>query len=202
MKISLKSLTGIVLLTVLALALSFPLFAFADKDLNSVVTDAANTASETSTTSEDEAQGAGVATGAASTEAPATDQMTQEDVTKISEAEIPLSVRPYEIGWSLVSLIASLLTIIIGVTLMVFSVVRRNDRAHSSSTFGLSIFGMAAAILSTILFTSTEEIQAKMVLVDSFTVAHLAVLTVAVLCAILTMKRGVETSHSDDSSQE
>jgi uncharacterized membrane protein len=99
-----------------------------------------------------------------------------------------------------VNLVTSLLTVVIGVALVVFSVVRRNDKAHSSNTFGLAIFGMAAAILSTILFTSTEEIQYKMVVVDSFTVAHLAVLAVAVLCVVLAMRRGTEVSRSDDTS--
>jgi hypothetical protein len=191
MKISLKNLMGIALTTLFALAFSFSLFAFAETDSDSVETGAISAVS---------GDGQEASSTEATTETPAVEQTIEEDATSIPDAEIPLVVRPYEMGWSVVNLVASLLTIIIGVTLVIMSVIRRGDKERSPNAFGLAIFGMVAAILSTILFTSTEEIQSKMVVIDSFTVAHLAVLAVAILCAVLTMKRGAEVSQSDDTS--
>jgi hypothetical protein len=186
MEISLKNLMGIALATLFALAFSFSLFAFAEEGPDSVGTDVTSAVSG----DEQETQGTDV-----TTETPSVGPVVEEN---IPDAEIPLVVRPYETGWSVVNLAASLFTIIIGVTLVILSVARRSDRVRSSNAFGLAIFGMVSAILSTILFTSTEEIQSKMVVIDSFTVAHLAVLAVAIFCAVLTMKRGAEVSQSDD----
>jgi hypothetical protein len=186
MKISLKNLMRIALATLFALAFSFSLFAFAEEGPDSAEADVVSTAL-------DDEQG--------TQDADTTAETPAIGPASIPDTEIPLSVRPYETGWSAVNLTASLLTIIIGVTLVILSVIRRNDKASSSNTFGLAIFGMTAAILSTILFTSTAEIQAKMVVADSFTVAHLAVLAVAILCAALTMKRSTEVSQADDTSR-
>ncbi|MDR1184965.1 MAG: hypothetical protein LBK67_09225 [Coriobacteriales bacterium] len=191
MKVLLKNLLGVAFATLFALAFSLSLFAFAEEDPDGVGADVASTTFAVSS-EEQEMQDIDAAT-----EAPSAGQTTEET---IPDTEIPLIVRPYETGWSVVNLIASLLTIAIGVTLVILSVIHRGDKTRSSNSFGLAIFGMVAAILSTILFTSTEEIQSKMLVIDGFTVAHLAVLAVAVLCAVLTMKKGAEASQSNDTS--
>jgi hypothetical protein len=107
----------------------------------------------------------------------------------IPEEETPLSIKPYELGWSVVNLLATLLTIIIGVVLVVLSMVQRSGKDQTSNSFGLTVFGMAAAVISTILFVSTEDMRMRMIAVDSFTVAHVAVLAVAVLCAALSVRK-------------
>ncbi|MDR0350418.1 MAG: hypothetical protein LBH64_02570 [Coriobacteriales bacterium] len=132
-------------------------------------------------------------TGAANSEAVQDDRMTE-----IVEPNIPLSIRPYETGWSVVSLFASLITVIIGVVLTVLSVLRRSRKRHASNRLGLAIFGMAAAIVSTILFTSTEELQSQMILADSFTPVHVAMMAVAILCAFLFAKKETEELFSDN----
>jgi hypothetical protein len=114
--------------------------------------------------------------------------------TALPEQEPPLSIRPYETGWSLTNLLASLLTIAIGIGLVISSTMRRNNDDGSSSNFGLTVFGMTAAVMATILFTSTEDIQTQMIVADSFTVVHLVILAVAVLCVALSMKKTEEVS--------
>jgi hypothetical protein len=114
--------------------------------------------------------------------------------TIISDQETPLSIRPYETGWSLANLLATLLTVAIGIGLVASSTMRRNGDEGSSHNFGLTVFGMTAAVMATILFTSTEDIQAQMVAVDSFTVVHIVILAVAILCVALSAKKNVETS--------
>jgi hypothetical protein len=128
------------------------------------------------------------------------DTDTETDPTIITEADIPLSVVPYETGWSIVSLCASIFTIIIGVALVTMSMMRKgNGKGRPSNNFGLAVFSMVAAIVSTVLFTSTEEIQASMIVADSFTVVHVALLAVSVLCAFLFLKKDPKTSLSGNS---
>jgi hypothetical protein len=114
--------------------------------------------------------------------------------TTIPEQETPLSIRPYETGWSLINLLASLLTVIIGIGLVVVSTIRRNDDDGSPNNFGLTVFSMTAAVMATILFTSTADIQTQMIAVDSFTAVHVVVLAVAILCAVLSTKKSVGVS--------
>jgi hypothetical protein len=113
----------------------------------------------------------------------------------IPEQDIPLSIRPYEKGWSVANLLASLTTVVIGVGLVVSSTLRRNDDDDgSSNNFGLTVFGMTAAVMATILFTSTEDMQTQMIVADGFTVVHVVILAVAVLCAVLATKKNEEVS--------
>jgi hypothetical protein len=110
----------------------------------------------------------------------------------IPDQDIPLSIRPYEQGWSLTNLFASLVTVIIGVSLVISSTLHRNNNDGSSNNFGLTVFGMTAAVMATILFSSTADIQTQMIAVDSFTVVHIVIMAVAILCAVLSMKKSEE----------
>jgi hypothetical protein len=171
----------IILAMVCALVLAFPLLVYAEND----ATNGSSDAEQTTTT-----RGA---VGDAVEAEPA------DDGTTIPEEETPLSRRSFEPGWALVNLLASLLTIIIGVTLVTYSMLSRSKGEQSGSdgqqppnNFGLAVFGMFAAVISTILFTSTEDLSSRMIVVDSFTVVHIAVLAVSILCAVLSVKREAE----------
>jgi hypothetical protein len=107
----------------------------------------------------------------------------------IPDERTPLIMQPHEEGWSVVNLVASLLAIIIGVALVGLSMAQRQRDSHVSKNLGLTVFSMAAAVISTILFTSTEDVQAQMVGIDGFTVIHVAMLAVSVLCAYLSLRK-------------
>ncbi|MDR2106347.1 MAG: hypothetical protein LBP24_02960 [Coriobacteriales bacterium] len=119
----------------------------------------------------------------------------------ISEGESPLSPQPYERGWSLVNLLISLLTIIIGIGLVALSMVQRQRDGRVPENFGLTVFGMASAVISTILFTSTEDIQAQMVVIDNFTTIHITVLGVSLLCVFLFLRKDLQKDKEDSSSR-
>ncbi|MDR0350456.1 MAG: hypothetical protein LBH64_02770 [Coriobacteriales bacterium] len=117
----------------------------------------------------------------------------------IPESETPLSIRPYELGWALVNLLAALLSLVIGVAMAVMTMLQRQaDERQVSDSFGLTVFSMAAAAFSMILFTSTEDFSAGMILVDSFTVAHIALLAVALVCGALFLRRDAGKSKNPD----
>jgi hypothetical protein len=126
---------------------------------------------------------------APSTTGTGADESVSGEQSSIPDEETPRSILPYELGWSLVNLFLSLLTTIIGLSLIVFFVLQKRDGLYPSNSFGLTVFGMLAALISLILFVSTEDLQSQMIMADSFTVAHIALLTVAVLCAGLSMKK-------------
>jgi hypothetical protein len=170
----------ILVVIVCVLALAFPLLAYAENDLG---------AEQTTTT-----RGAlGEAIEAESVDG--TGEAVDPATEAIPDEETPLSRRSFEPGWALVNLLASLMSIIIGVSLVTYSMLRRNHSDNPDSefqlpqNFGLAVFGMLAAVISTILFTSTEDLSSHMIMVDSFTVVHIAVVTISILCAALTLKR-------------
>jgi hypothetical protein len=116
----------------------------------------------------------------------------------IPEEEPPLSTRAFEEGWALVNLLASLLSIVLGVALVSSSTLRRFRNGQPSSddqqlpqNFGLAVFSMLAAVISTVLFASTEDLGSHMIVADSFTVVHIALLAVAVLCTVLSLKKDI-----------
>jgi hypothetical protein len=163
----------------------------------------------------DEGSAPGTATLAPSTDTPSTDTPAAPSSTAPNEAnpanpdeqsvpdeQTPLSVRAYESGWSLVNLVASLLTIIIGVGLVGLSMMRQHKSGEQvSSNFGLTIFGMAAAVISTILFTSTGDIQAQPTAVDGYTVVHLTILAVSILCAFLSVRKDLQKDTQDTTAR-
>jgi small basic protein len=172
-----KKLKGAILFSILVvLMFSFPAYAFAEGDT-------------------DGSDPEGLAISADS------EQAIEAEASDISESDIPLGVRPYETGWSVISLCASLLAIVIGVVLVTLFMVRKNSSPPQlSNNFGLAVFAMIAAIISTVLFTSTEEIQSQMILADSFTVAHIAILAVSLLCLGLSLRKEARASLSDKPS--
>jgi hypothetical protein len=187
---------SVVSIALLMLGLGFSMLAFADEstdgvtsnDSGGVVTEQ-TTPSATDESTADEADSDASAASAVSDESTETDLQTVPDPQAIPDQQTPLIPRPYERGWALVNLLVSLLTIIIGVGLVGLSMVQRQRRVRTSNSFGLTVFGMAAAVISTILFTSTEDLQSRMVVVDGFTVIHLAVLAVSVLCVYLSVRK-------------
>jgi hypothetical protein len=134
-------------------------------------------------------------------ESTAAESATEEE-TAIAEEEPPLSAKVYEGGWSLVNLLVVLLTVVVGVALVIRSMLRPQDdtkeqgESQPSSSFGLSVLAMAAAIVSTILFTSTQDITAHMVAVDNFTFIHIAVLAIAVFCVVCSVRQDVKSKSS------
>jgi hypothetical protein len=161
----------IILTTVLVLSFSFSTIAYADNNTGDAGTDAA------------------AMNAAAAPDPNATTGEEGDPSQTILEEEPPLSTGPYRAGWSLINLLISLTTTAIGVFLAAsFMVQRKNDELLPSG-FGLTVFSMIAAIISIILFVSTENLQLSMIAANSFTVAHVAVLSVSVLCATLTVKK-------------
>jgi hypothetical protein len=164
------------------LMLGFPLFAYAEIDADETTegVTAEQTMPYVETISE--------------TTDPATVNALDEtsEVEALPEEETPLVNKAYERGWSVVNLFATILTIVIGIVLVVFSLLHRRSEDHAPNTFGLTVFGMVAAVISTVLFVSTEDVRLRMIAVDSFTVVHVAVLAVAILCAILTVRKDVQ----------
>jgi uncharacterized membrane protein len=188
-------LKRILILAACVLALTFPVLVYAEGDLGGGSDSATDTPDIEQTTTGGDAADSGAATGDAAT---GTEPGDGTETEAIPEEETPLSKRSFESGWALVNLLASLVSIIIGVALMTHSMLRRSrdERSDFGSSqlpqnFGLAVFGMLAAVISTILFTSTEDLGSRMILVDSFTVVHIAVLAVAVLCAVLSIKKDV-----------
>ncbi|MDR1013468.1 MAG: hypothetical protein LBL86_00570 [Coriobacteriales bacterium] len=115
----------------------------------------------------------------------------------IPDNDTPLSVRPYELGWALVNFLTASLALVIGVAMVVSTMLRRQaEGGRLSDKFGLTVFGMSAAILSIILFTSTEDFSTPMILVDSFTVAHVVLLVVALTCGVFYLRRDPDKSSS------
>jgi hypothetical protein len=114
--------------------------------------------------------------------------------TTIPEDEVPLSKKPYELGWALFNLLATVFTAIIAVFLAVSLIRGRNKGEKQNNNFGLSIFSIIAAILSIVLFAGTEDFSMSMIIVDSYSVAHVSVLAVAILCAALSFKRDVRST--------
>jgi hypothetical protein len=187
----------ILILTACVLALAFPLFAYAENNLGS--TGDPSEAEQTTTTR----SAIGDAVEAESVNG--TEEPVDPNAETITEKDTPLSKLPFEPGWALVNLLASLVSIIIGVTLVTYAMLRRphGDQPDLSDSqlpqnFGLAVFGMLAAVISTILFTSTEDLSMRMILVDSFTVAHIAVLAISILCAALTLKRDLGDPINQD----
>lgn len=115
----------------------------------------------------------------------------------IPDSDTPLSIRPHELGWALVNFLTAALALVIGVAMVVSTMLQRQMHGgRLSDKFGLTVFSMSAAILSIILFTSTEDFSASMIMVDSFTVAHIALLAVALICGALYLKRDSRKSTS------
>jgi hypothetical protein len=127
-------------------------------------------------------------------------ESSSPDTAAVSEPRVPLVMRPHETGWALSNLLASLLTIIISVSLVFRSTIRRDDHKRVPEGFGLTIFSMSAAIMTTILFTSTGDIHSQMVVFDSLTAAHVALLAVSILCTALSMKKNATIPFSGNRS--
>jgi hypothetical protein len=182
-----------ILIAVLLLGLSLSVLAYADEGVQDAALDSA--ASVTGETYAVDATDS--AAGAASDETAAGEA---DDPQTIPEQQTPLIAKPHERGWALVNLLASFLTVAIGVGLVGLSMMQRQRSTSASGSFGLTVFGMAAAVISTILFTSTEDIQTRMVAVDGFTVIHIAVLAVSILCVYLSVRKEPqkETWRSSD----
>jgi hypothetical protein len=145
----------------------------------------------------DAASGAQPASDAQSAPATQPDSATQSDpaTQAVTESETPRSIRPYELGWALTNLFATVLTLAIGVVMVIQTMLRRQNNTNAmSGGVGLTAFSAASAALSTVLFTSTEDLSARMIVADSFTVVHIALLAVAVLCAVLSMRRDARRS--------
>lgn len=165
--------------------LAFPLLAYAENNLGSGTDDKASTPGAEQTATNRSAVGDAAAVGSVDSE---TENIPEEDT--------PLSKRSFELGWSLINLLASLASIIIGVALVTYSMLRRPrgellnpGEPQLPQNFGLAVFGMLAAVISTVLFTSTADLSARMIVADSFTVVHIAILAISILCAVLTLKR-------------
>jgi hypothetical protein len=158
-----------ILAIILALSFSFSTIAYAENDTNGAGTDI-------------------TATDVAS-DSPATTGEEGDPSETILEEEPPLSTAPYRSGWSLVNLVATLTATAIGVFLAVSFMVQKKNEDLLPNGFGLTVFSMIAAIISIILFVSTENLQLSMIAVNSFTVAHVAVLSVSILCMALTVKK-------------
>jgi hypothetical protein len=170
-----RSLRGVIrraiLATVLVLSFGFSTIAYADNDTGGVGTDAA------------------AMDAAAVSDPDATTGEEGDPSQTILEEEPPLSTGPYRVGWSVVNLLISLTTTAIGVLLAASFMVQKKNGDLLPNGFGLTVFSMIAAIISIILFVSTENLQLSMIAANSFTVAHIAVLSVSVLCVALTVKK-------------
>jgi hypothetical protein len=158
-----------ILATILVLSFSFSAIAYADNDTNGAGTDI-------------------TATDAASNSPAMTGEEGDTSET-LSEDEPPLSTAPHRSGWSLINLLATLTTTTIGVLLAVSFMVQKKNEDLLPNGFGLTVFSMIAAVISIILFVSTENLQLSMIAANSFTVAHVAVLSVSILCMTLTVKK-------------
>jgi hypothetical protein len=171
-------------LVAILLALGFPVLAFADEGF--APTDALDAASvEQLAVSPD----------------PAAEPATQETTTGPAEdglmvldsvRDVPHNAAPYEPGWSVVNLMALILTILIGVAMVFSSMLEQEKLGHASRNFSLAVISLLAAVLATILFTSTEDIGSHMIAIDNFTVAHIVILAAAIFCAVLSVKRSEE----------
>jgi hypothetical protein len=157
----------IVVAVILALLFSFSTIAYAENDTN----------------------GADITAIDAASDSPATTGEQGDTSETILEEEPPLSTAPYRLGWSLVNLLISLTTTAIGVLLAASFMMQKKNEDLLPNGFGLTVFSMIAAIISIILFVSTENLQLSMIAVNSFTVAHVAVLSVSILCMVLTVKK-------------
>jgi cytochrome bd-type quinol oxidase subunit 2 len=127
---------------------------------------------------------------------PANEQAVQQgyapDQVIIMEDPVPLSNKPWEYGWSLFNLIATILTVAIAVILAIAMVASRRKDKKPNNRFGLSIFAFIAAFLSVLLFAGTQPItvpNAQMLIFDSYSVAHVSVLAVAILCGALSVRK-------------
>jgi hypothetical protein len=183
------------------LALALPVFAYADEG----VPDTADTPSSAEQMSPTPGSATDASNASDAPSAPASDAAINleggagSDVRVIDEGQSPLSPQPYEQGWSLVNLLLSLLTVIIGVTLVGFSMLQRQRGSHVPSNFGLTVFSMASAVISTILFTSTEDVQTQMIAIDNFTIIHITILGVSLLCAFLFLRKDLRKDSEDPS---
>jgi hypothetical protein len=164
----------ITILLAIAVAFAFPVLAFADEPDSTSPTNPP--ASE---------QPAPQAT-------PTNTATTNDQATVIADDEVPLSYKSFEYGWSLFNLLATVLTVVIAVILAFTLISSRAKNGKGSTKLGLSVFAFVAAILSIVLFAGTEPITvqgARMLIVDSYSVAHVSVLAVAILCAALSIRR-------------
>lgn len=131
-----------------------------------------------------------------SASAPAVDTTTSaNDATTMTDPAVPLSNKPYEYGWALFNLLATGITAAIAVFLAALLIVKKIRSQRLDNSLGLSAFAFIAAALSIVLFAGTEPLNvpnARMILVDSYSVAHISVLVVAILCAVLTVVREVK----------
>jgi hypothetical protein len=183
-----------ILMMALIFMLGFPVSALANEGTGTMITGDFSevTVEQTASPAADV-----VGTADAAAETRGSSETQGSDPEAIPDSETPLNIRPYERGWSLVNLVAALLTIIIGVGLVGFSMVQRQHGGRMPDNFGLTVFGMAAAVISTILFTSTEDVQSQMIAVDGFTVIHITVLGIAFLCAFLSVRKDLQKDVQD-----
>jgi hypothetical protein len=213
-----KVIRYIAVTAVFLFALTLPVLAFADTDTAGVSDAPDGTSAEQTISTPGSVNDA---TDATAPDAPATDvpgvpgvpapdavdaAVSPEEGTGIEEVVIdegqsPLSPQPYAKGWSLVNLLISLLTIIIGVTLVGLSMIQRERDGRVPNNFGLTVFSMASAVISTILFTSTEDVQTQMIAIDNFTIIHITILGVSLLCAFLFLRKDLQKDAEDPSSR-
>jgi hypothetical protein len=181
-----KLATGVKLmavLTALMLFFALPFVAFAD-----------NNPEETTGNPPVAEQPADADTKAATDTSEGDDEV--DGAITISGEEVPLAEAP-RAGWSLFNLLATALTVIIALGMAASVVMRREksgqtENGQTENGFGLSVFSIVAAIFSTALFASTANFSSFMVPVDSYTIAHISMLAVAVLCAVTSTKRLTE----------
>jgi hypothetical protein len=158
----------VAILTVIVLAFGLPAFALADEL-------GAQKTARTATT---------------------TPAATTEDITAIPDNEVPLSNKSYEYGWALFNLLATVVTAGLAVFLAVGLTLRKLRSEEMGNSLGLSVFAFISAVLAIVLFVGTEPLNVpntQMLIVDSYSVAHVSVLAVAALCAVLTLKKDVKS---------
>jgi drug/metabolite transporter (DMT)-like permease len=118
---------------------------------------------------------------------------TDSKATTIADETVPLSIKPYEYGWALFNLLATVLTVGIAIILAITMIVNKKKGSALSNNVGLSVFALVAAGLSVVLYFGTEPpLDTQMLIVDSYSVAHVSVLAVAILCAALSVKKDVK----------
>lgn len=175
MKNKIRVRSFLIVFAISALVLALPALAFADEP--SPTTDSSFALTQTAT------------------QAASTAETSAGDTVTIPEDEVPQSNKAYEYGWALFNLLATALTTIIAVVMMAFLLINRNRVDKPNNNSGLSVFAIIAAVFSVVLFAGTEPLgvpNAQMLIVDSYSVAHVSVLAVALLCAALAVKKDVK----------
>ena len=108
----------------------------------------------------------------------------------------PRSIIQQEGSWALINLIATLLTFLITIILLIFALINKrkeSDELEIKNRMLGRIISIVVAIVTGFVFLITEDMTLPMVLVDQWTLIMIAFLTLQLIIMILCKHKEIET---------